>query len=427
MSGDERNRPAAEQPPIVQRGRNDPRSAPPWGAAPPPRADGVPPHGEGPSSPLGGSGGGRIESYSGGAPADRFVEDARFGELYVLFIKNLLLGIVTLGIYRFWGKTRIRKYVWSHVSFRNERFEYAGTGRELFLGFLVALAILGPPFFGFTLWIQFDPPTSSTPPEKLLILYAVLFVLIFVSFYFNHVAIFSAYRYRITRTLWHGIRGSVEGNAWNYGWRGFGFAMLNSLTLGWTQPWAHTSLINFRMANTRIGTVPVEGQMDTKGLWVPFAVAWVISTIVGVIVIAILVAIFVSKYQRGVVPDPNDTELTIIAVLAYLAVPVTWLVTVNWYRAALLRKVAGTFSAGGLKFSFPVRGGTLLWFTLSNTFILLFTLGLLYPYVILRYARFVQRHLAITGTIDYAAWQQSEGWRPSTGEGMAEFFGVGII
>jgi uncharacterized membrane protein YjgN (DUF898 family) len=106
---------------------------------------------------------------------------------------------------------------------------------------------------------------------------------------------------------------------------------------------------------------------------------------------------------------------------------VTWIVTVNWYRAALIRSIATTYSVDALSFSFPVRGGRLLWFNVSNALILLFTLGLLYPYVLLRYARFVLHHLRIDGSIDYAAWQQSGGWRPSTGEGMAEFFGIGII
>jgi uncharacterized membrane protein YjgN (DUF898 family) len=260
----------------------------------------------------------------------------------------------------------------------------------------------------------------------LLLLYAILFLLILISFYFSHVAIFAAYRYRITRTLWHGIRGSVDGNAWSYGWLGFGLALLNSISLGWTQPWAHSLLINYRMARTKIGSVPVQGQMDTKGLWAPFSIAWVVSAVVGIAVIMIITVIIVSNMDfRN--PRASQTEIGIIGVVAYLAVPVTWLITVNWYRAALLRKVARTFSAGGLTFAFQVRGATLLWFTFSNTLILIFTLGLLYPYVILRYARFVQRHLGITGTIDYAAWRQSEGWRPSMGEGMAEFFGVGVI
>ena len=55
---------------------------------------------------------------------------------------NLLLTIVTLGIYRFWAKTRIRRYLWSQTEFLGDRFEYTGTGKELLIGFLIVFAFL---------------------------------------------------------------------------------------------------------------------------------------------------------------------------------------------------------------------------------------------------------------------------------------------
>jgi len=61
-----------------------------------------------------------------------------------LVFKNTLLTIITLGFYRFWGKTRIRKYIWSSQSLFGEPLEYTGTGKELFLGFLIVLAVLIP-------------------------------------------------------------------------------------------------------------------------------------------------------------------------------------------------------------------------------------------------------------------------------------------
>ena len=371
-------------------------------------------------------------SPSGAEPADRLVEDARFGELYVLFVINLLLGLITLGIYRFWGKTRIRKYVWSHMRFRGERFEYAGTGGELFLGFIIVLAILGPPFFGFYIWIQLDPPLPQEGKAALLAhigyIYLAVLGLMLLSFYFTHVAIFAAYRYRLTRTLWHGIRATVDGNAWVYGFMGLGLSMLNGLSLGWTQPWAHVTLLNYRFTRTKIGTQPVKGEMTTKGLYGPFAIAWVISFVVGIaamIVLGIIISEMSGLSANG--RKEMTAVLPITLVIAYLTIPMTWVVTVNWYRAALIRSIATTFSVDKLTFSFPVRGSRLLWFNVSNTLIILFTLGLLFPYVILRYARFIQRHLRIEGEIDYGAWRQSDGWRPTTGEGMAEFFGIGII
>ncbi len=50
----------------------------------------------------------------------------------------------TLGIYRFWLATDIRRFLWSNTELAGETFEYTGTARELLIGFLIALAILVP-------------------------------------------------------------------------------------------------------------------------------------------------------------------------------------------------------------------------------------------------------------------------------------------
>ena len=54
---------------------------------------------------------------------------------------------MTLGIYRFWATTRERRYLWSRSRFVDERLEWAGTGMELFIGFLLVLALFALPFF----------------------------------------------------------------------------------------------------------------------------------------------------------------------------------------------------------------------------------------------------------------------------------------
>ena len=88
------------------------------------------------------------------------------GPLFGLAFVTALLTMLTLGIYRFWGKTRIRRYIWSSVSGDGDSFEYTGTGLEKFLGFLVAIVLLAVYlgavqmilfFFGLTLFAE---PTS---------------------------------------------------------------------------------------------------------------------------------------------------------------------------------------------------------------------------------------------------------------------------
>jgi uncharacterized membrane protein YjgN (DUF898 family) len=66
------------------------------------------------------------------------------GEFRRLVTRGALLELVTFGFYRFWLATNIRRHLWSNSSVAGDALEYTGTGRELLIGFLFALAILVP-------------------------------------------------------------------------------------------------------------------------------------------------------------------------------------------------------------------------------------------------------------------------------------------
>jgi len=66
------------------------------------------------------------------------------GELFGIYAINLFFTILTLGVYYFWGKTRVRRYLLSQTEFDGDRFEWHGTGKELFIGFLKALIVPRP-------------------------------------------------------------------------------------------------------------------------------------------------------------------------------------------------------------------------------------------------------------------------------------------
>src|ERR1700745_2291873 len=68
-----------------------------------------------------------------------------------LLIRGGALLLCTLGIYRFWLATDMRRFLWANTELAGETFEYTGTARELLLGFLIALAILLPLYAGFFL------------------------------------------------------------------------------------------------------------------------------------------------------------------------------------------------------------------------------------------------------------------------------------
>src|SRR5215212_8001367 len=61
-----------------------------------------------------------------------------------LLIRGAVFLAVTLGIYRFWLATDVRRFLWSNTEIAGEGLEYIGTARELLLGFLIAIALLVP-------------------------------------------------------------------------------------------------------------------------------------------------------------------------------------------------------------------------------------------------------------------------------------------
>jgi len=75
----------------------------------------------------------------------------RGGTLFGIHVVNVLLTIVTLGVYYFWAKTRTRKYLVAQTEFLGDRFAYHGTPKELLLGMLKALLVFGLPLFALSL------------------------------------------------------------------------------------------------------------------------------------------------------------------------------------------------------------------------------------------------------------------------------------
>ena len=72
-------------------------------------------------------------------------------EFFHLVKRGAALELVTLGFYRFWLLTDIRRHLWSNTLFDGDAAEYTGRGKELLIGFLVALAILVPIYLGYFL------------------------------------------------------------------------------------------------------------------------------------------------------------------------------------------------------------------------------------------------------------------------------------
>src|ERR1700687_4407975 len=73
------------------------------------------------------------------------------GEFRRLVMRGACLEFITVGFYRFWLATDIRRHLWSNTDIDGDAAEYTGRAKELLIGFLVALAILVPVYLSYFL------------------------------------------------------------------------------------------------------------------------------------------------------------------------------------------------------------------------------------------------------------------------------------
>ncbi|HLZ01795.1 MAG TPA: DUF898 family protein [Bradyrhizobium sp.] len=192
------------------------------------------------------------------------------GEFIQLVTKGAALELVTAGFYRFWLATDIRRHLWSNTIVDGDAAEYTGRGKELLIGFLFAMAILVPIYLAYFL--------VSVEAERYSAFASIPLILAFYAF--GQFAIYRARRYRLTRTVWRGVRFWMDGSGWAYAWRAvlWGFAVLLTLGLAW--PWREAALERYKMRHSWYGDLrgdfvgkPWEFFKRAWGYWVavPFA------------------------------------------------------------------------------------------------------------------------------------------------------------
>jgi uncharacterized membrane protein YjgN (DUF898 family) len=182
----------------------------------------------------------------------RFLGERR--SYWWLLVRGAALLMTTLGIYRFWLTTDVRRFLWSNTEVAGEALEYTGTPLELLLGFLVAIAILIPVYTGFFL-AALDLGTLGKLSG--VIAFAALGVL-------GQYAMFRARRYRLTRTIYRGLRFHQEGSAWAFAFRAVLWWLATALSFGLAYPFQLASLERYKMRNTFYGDLA--GSFDASGL-----------------------------------------------------------------------------------------------------------------------------------------------------------------
>jgi len=332
----------------------------------PPRPPTVPPGPLAASAPGNVSGERRRLSFHGSGTA-----------LFGIHSVNVLLILLTLGIYYFWGKTRLRRYMFGQCEFDGDRFAYHGTARELLLGFAKAFVVFVLPIIALRVveeWRPLHPAIGWA---------AAVLIPLFVYLMFIPVAMVGARRYRLSRTSWRGIRFSFRGSAMELiKLLGTGY-LLRIVTFGLYYPFFVTRRQAFMVSHSYFGNERFSFTGRGKKLFGPYL-------------------------------------LSMLLTLPTLGL--TWF----WFTARKQRFFWQHTAFGAARFSSNVTGGALLGLWLVNALLLIGTLGLAWPWVRIRNIHFAFRYLDLQGPLDLEQIRQQAQFASATGEGLAGFLDTGF-
>lgn len=350
--------------------------------------------------------------------------------LGAIAVSNFVLNLITLWIYRFWARTRVRRHIWSSVRINGEPVEYTGTGKELFTGFIVIMAIVFLPLALVGLGLA----AYYGPESPVLIVFQLVVTLSLVALY--GFAIYRARRYRLSRTVWRGIRGALSGSALSYSGKYFGSLLLSPITVGWSTPAMNLILAEHITNDMRFGNTPFSFSGRSGPLYARYALCW-FGTILAYVAIGVFaIALFYSgsfneleaiwkKLGADTAPSNSSSGARIIAIvtglfavyLLYVAIRSTiW----SFYTARELNLFAQYTRFSGAGFEFNATAWSLIVLWLGNMALIILTLGIAQPFVEQRIMRYFVERLQVVGPIDFSSVQQSQTQLDRRGEGLID-------
>jgi uncharacterized membrane protein YjgN (DUF898 family) len=372
--------------------------------------------------------------WSADLTPSRPVYDGRLGELYAIYLRHLAMMLVTLGWSRFWGRTRIRRYVWNHLSVLGDRFEYRGRGIELMIGFLLALLLVAAwsgLMYLVWLYVFHEKPFASFGLFDLFSLSVVL-----IGFPLAYVGHYAGMRYRLSRTRWRGIRCGMAGSAWGYGATATFLHLANAMTAYLLTPVVSVNLARPRIANTRVGTQGFAfagraGDIYSRYLGYYFLniLAWVAAAV------ATFMAVGGTLETLGVSSDDflklfahpslhTVVVLLLVAFGAYILFGLLILPLRCWWQAYLLRYLVTHSRAGNVLFATAISTWQMWGFLVLNYLIVLLTLGIGWPWVMHRTMKLIAGQLWIYGAPQGSEIRQPADRGPGYGEGLLDMFDV---
>lgn len=307
-------------------------------------------------------------------------------EFFRIWIVNLLLTIVTLGIYSAWAKVRTQRYFYGNTRLDGSSFDYLGDPLKILKGRLIAFVFL----------VLYSGSDLVSPFLSVVVMLLFLAALPWI--------MVKGLSFRNHNSAWRGVRFGFDGKVGEAAMVFLLWPLLGAITLGVLMPLAFHKQQCFIIGNSRYGTCRFEFDAGAKAFYWMF---------LGVLVI--FVGGGLASALLGVVFGP----------LGALAMAATYLAAFAWFNVKFANLRYGHTALAGNRFQADYELGSYARLMAVNLLGMVLTLGLFYPWAKVRNARYAAEHIALVAEDDldgFVAARQQE--VSATGGEVGDLFDV---
>ncbi len=293
-------------------------------------------------------------------------------EYFKIWIVNICLSIITLGIYSAWAKVRTKRYFYSNTLLDNTSFEYTGNPVAIVKGRLIAVAFLG----------------ASSLAQRLYPEIAFVFtVILLIAFPWLLVR---TMRFNARNSSYRNLRFNFTGTAIGAAKVYIGIALLVGLTVGLLFPFFMQRTKKFIAENSAYGTTTFDFAALVKSFYAIYLKVFAAIALLGIVGSVIFFQLSHSAMKTGAA----------IGLLVWIPVVLVFVVLISPYlRTSLQNLVWNNISIAGNRMQSSLTFGRVAWISISNIFAVILSVGLLAPWAKIRWTRYRIQNLSLISNV----------------------------
>jgi len=331
------------------------------------------------------------------------------GEYFRIWIVNVVLSIVTLGVYSAWAKVRNKRYFYNNTELDGSTFDYHADPMAILKGRLIAFGV----FMCLNIAVNFQPLLQ---PLLMLLLLTGLPWLMVRALSFN--ARNSSYR-----NIRFDFRSNYAAAAKVY----ILYPLLIILTFGLAYPYFDYKHRDFIVDNSGYGTADFDFDARASQFYAIYLKAFAAIFITGVVMASMIPDAQSAGMAAGGGTPQEPPQLPAVSLLPMLGFMALYLMAGIYIKTATTNAVFNHAHANGYRFTSSLQVRQMFWIYFSNLIAILVSAGLLIPWARVRLIRYRMEHLTLEAPGDLDHFIAGEQERvTATGAELADIYDIDL-